>query len=488
MSVTAGASGSIASDSQLGILLPASRPKRRPNVFGRRWSLLLAVTDITMFLIAAIAAIEIVKHGDFRPVPSDPVVIATLAYAAFWLLIFERLGLYRRTVAMTIKDELYSISAALALGAVPQMLLYSLVPAVSSSRMILFLSMLFAVMTVGGSRAALFALRAYLSDQFPQRVAVVGDASRVESVLHSLNFGSNTRVLALTESDVEATLEGVTFENGARLNQVPWLRQAAAWGCDSILLTEILPPSILPLLLEMAARERITLAFAPPRICAHAYDYTLRTDGHQALIIPFQLRACRPVARVWKRTMDLSVASLAMIVALPIMAVAALAILVESGRPIFFTQERVGLDGRVFNLLKFRSMRVDAESKTGPVWAKANDPRKTRLGKLLRRMSIDELPQLLNVLRGEMSLVGPRPERPVFVKEFRKLLPRYDERHLVRPGITGWSQVHMKRVLAVSDAAEKLDHDLYYVENWSVFMDVSLIVKTAFEVLFHKAA
>jgi lipopolysaccharide/colanic/teichoic acid biosynthesis glycosyltransferase len=133
-------------------------------------------------------------------------------------------------------------------------------------------------------------------------------------------------------------------------------------------------------------------------------------------------------------------------------------------------------------------MRVNAEAATGPVWATAGDPRKTRLGSFMRRVSIDELPQVFNVLRGEMSLVGPRPERPVFVDEFRRRLPRYDERHLVRPGITGWSQVHMKRVLTVNDVSQKLSHDLFYVENWSYFMDVSVIVKTAAEFLFHRAA
>jgi exopolysaccharide biosynthesis polyprenyl glycosylphosphotransferase len=186
--------------------------------------------------------------------------------------------------------------------------------------------------------------------------------------------------------------------------------------------------------------------------------------------------------------LDIAVASAALIVVSPIMLLAACAIAIDSGRPIFFEQQRVGRNGRIFKVLKFRTMRANAEATTGPVWASAHDPRKTRLGSFLRRTSIDELPQIFNVLRGEMSLVGPRPERPVFVEEFRQQLPRYDERHLVRPGITGWSQVHMKRVLAVSDVAEKLSHDLFYIENWSFFMDVSIIVKTGAEFLFHRAA
>jgi exopolysaccharide biosynthesis polyprenyl glycosylphosphotransferase len=353
---------------------------------------------------------------------------------------------------------------------------------------VLLLSVAIAWVTVGASRALLHATRDRLSERFPARVAVVGDPQRLELALASLNFPASTRVLPLHEADVEATLQSFDLTHDRDLNRVQWLRQARAWGADTILLTELLPPAVLPLLLEAAARDRISLAFAPPRLCAHAYEYTLRTDGHQALIVPFRLSACRPLAQVTKRTLDVAVAGLALVVAAPVMLLAAAAIMIESGRPVFFRQERVGRDGAIFNVLKFRTMRVNAEAATGPVWATKSDPRKTRLGSFLRRTSIDELPQIFNVLRGEMSLVGPRPERPGFVEAFRRQLPRYDERHLVRPGITGWSQVHMKRVLAVSDVSEKLSHDLFYVENWSLFMDVSIIVKTGVEFLFHRAA
>jgi exopolysaccharide biosynthesis polyprenyl glycosylphosphotransferase len=441
-----------------------------------------------MFLVAALAATEIIKAGSYTPAPSDSIVVSTLIYAAFWLIIFERLGLYRHSFATSVKDEIYYTAAALALGALPQFMLFTFVPAVSSSRSVLLLSVAIASITVGVSRALLHASRARLSERFPPRIAVVGHPSRLDAALVSLDFSPTTRVLALIEPDVEATLQSFDLTHDRDLNRVPWLRQARAWGADTILMTEILPPAFLPMLLETTARDRIKLAFAPPRLCAHAYEYTLRTDGHQALIVPFRLSACRPIAQVTKRALDLIVASVALVLAAPVMILAAIAIAIESGRPIFFTQQRVGRNGRLFDVLKFRTMRVDAEGVSGPVWASARDPRKTRLGCFLRRASIDELPQIINVLRGEMSLVGPRPERPVFVEEFRRQLPRYDERHLVRPGITGWSQIHMKRVLAVSDVSEKLSHDLFYVENWSFFMDVSVIVKTAAEVLFHRAA
>jgi exopolysaccharide biosynthesis polyprenyl glycosylphosphotransferase len=470
------------------LTLAAAPPKRRLNFYDRRWVALLVVTDVCMFLVAALAASELVKHGQYSPTPSDSIAVSTTIYAAFWLLMFERLGLYRRSFASSVRDEIYSTAAALALGALPQFLLFTLVPSVSSSRSILLLSVAIASITVGASRALLHVTRAHLAACFPSRIAVVGHPSRLNAALASLNFSSATRVLPLVAEDVESTLASFDLTNDRDLNRVPWLRQARAWGADTILLTEILPPHILPVLLESTARDRIALAFAPPRLCAHAYNYTLRTDGHQALIVPFRLSACRPIAQFSKRALDVIVALAALVIAGPVMLLAALAIAIDSGTPILFKQERVGRNGVPFNVFKFRTMRVNAEAATGPVWASKSDPRKTRLGSFLRRASIDELPQIFNVLRGEMSLVGPRPERPVFVGEFRRRLPRYDERHLVRPGITGWSQVHMKRALTVNDVSEKLSHDLFYIENWSFFMDVSIIVKTAAEFLFHRAA
>jgi exopolysaccharide biosynthesis polyprenyl glycosylphosphotransferase len=461
--------------------LTITPPKRRLKVFGTRWAALLLLSDLCMFGIAALIASRIIKGWAYVPAPSDSIFLSTLVYGAFWLVIFERLGLYRRSFAASLKDEIYAVWAALALGVVPLFFLFTVVPSVSSSRSVLLLSMTIAALSVGASRVALRAARTNARERNPERIAVIGQAQRLEAVLDSLNLPAATRVLRLVVNDIETTLD-------AQLGEIGWLRQARAWGAETILLTEVLPPAMLPALLEAAARDRIELAFAPPRLRAHAYNYGLRTDGQQALIVPFRLHACRPMARLTKRALDLTVASVALVLAGPVMLVAALAISLSSDGPVFFRQTRTGYRGRPFDVLKFRTMRVDAEAGSGPVWATARDPRKTRLGTFLRRTSIDELPQIFNVLRGEMSLVGPRPERPVFVEAFRAQLPRYDERHLVRPGISGWSQVYMKRVLAVGDVSEKLAHDLFYLENWTFFMDISVIVKTGFEFLFHRAA
>jgi exopolysaccharide biosynthesis polyprenyl glycosylphosphotransferase len=177
-----------------------------------------------------------------------------------------------------------------------------------------------------------------------------------------------------------------------------------------------------------------------------------------------------------KRGMDLALGAGALTVLSPVLPLIAVAIWLEDGGPVFFRQERMGLDGRRFEILKFRSMRVDAESTTGPVWAIKDDPRRTVIGGFLRRWSLDELPQLWNVLRGDMSLVGPRPERPSFVREFKHKVPQYMVRHRVKAGITGWAQVHGWR--GNTSIRKRLEYDLYYIENWSLALDIKILWMT----------
>jgi lipopolysaccharide/colanic/teichoic acid biosynthesis glycosyltransferase len=171
------------------------------------------------------------------------------------------------------------------------------------------------------------------------------------------------------------------------------------------------------------------------------------------------------------------------LLALPVMAGAALCIRLEDGGPVLYRQQRVGKNGRLFFVLKFRSMHSDAERDGEPRWASTGDPRVTRTGAWLRRLRIDELPQLFNVLVGDMSLVGPRPERPYFVARLAEEIPYYDARHSVKPGITGLAQVRHPYGASVADAAGKLEYDLYYVKNNSLFLDLLLLVETVHVVL-----
>lgn len=189
---------------------------------------------------------------------------------------------------------------------------------------------------------------------------------------------------------------------------------------------------------------------------------------------------------ILKRALDILASLALLILTLPTMLLVALAICIDSPGPIFYRQERIGRHGATFNIYKFRTMRADAESSGVPQWALTRDPRITRIGSILRLLRIDELPQVLNVLRGDMSFVGPRPERPFFVQSLSRDIPFYAERHRVRPGITGWAQINYPYGASVEDAKAKLSYDLYYIKNYSLLFDLLIILSTAQAVLFDK--
>ena len=180
--------------------------------------------------------------------------------------------------------------------------------------------------------------------------------------------------------------------------------------------------------------------------------------------------------------------SVLLVLLAPLLALVAIAIKLESAGPIIYRQLRVGLNGRTFEILKFRSMTTDAEANSGPVWAKQDDPRITRVGRFLRRTRLDELPQFFNVLSGQMSFVGPRPERPHFVRTLSEDIPLYELRHAVRPGITGWAQVCCDYGASVEEAKEKLEYDLFYIKNFCLSLDLLILFKTIKIVVFGRGA
>ena len=187
-----------------------------------------------------------------------------------------------------------------------------------------------------------------------------------------------------------------------------------------------------------------------------------------------------------KRGIDAVIAAVALLVVSPLLLLIALAVKVSSRGPVFYHQQRVGAHGRVFTIHKFRSMQTNAEAATGAVWATKNDSRVTRIGRFLRRSRLDELPQIWNILKGEMSLVGPRPERPEFVRDLTEQIPFYRERHVLRPGLTGWAQVRYTYGANVEDALEKLQYDLYYIKNISLALDLFIIFATAKAVILRR--
>ncbi len=194
------------------------------------------------------------------------------------------------------------------------------------------------------------------------------------------------------------------------------------------------------------------------------------------------------VTNALKRTLDVAVSLSLLVLTLPVMLVTALAIKLDSPGPVLYRQQRLGLHDKPFTLCKFRSMRVDAEAGGDPRWAQQQDPRVTRVGRLIRAMRIDELPQLINVLAGEMSMIGPRPERPHFVEQLTRVIPLYRQRAYVKPGITGWAQVNYPYGASVEDAREKLSYDLYYVKNRSLLLDLLILMATVRVILFREGA
>jgi len=186
----------------------------------------------------------------------------------------------------------------------------------------------------------------------------------------------------------------------------------------------------------------------------------------------------------FKRVFDVAVASVILLLTLPLWLLIALAIKIEDGGPIFYIQERVGKNKKIFKLIKFRSMVKEAE-KEGPKWAEIEDKRVTKVGKFLRRFHLDEIPQMMNVIRGDISLVGPRPERPEFVEKLEKEIPYYNLRHIIKPGFTGWAQIKFRYARSVMDSLEKFQYDLYYIKNRSLFLDLKILLKT-FQLFFKK--
>jgi sugar transferase (PEP-CTERM system associated) len=308
---------------------------------------------------------------------------------------------------------------------------------------------------------------------FARRVVIVGsapNASRTEEAVRGLRRGS-------------FLVAGITPATAAAELSPPALRQQRIWGVvvtsearGSVPVAELLRSKRagVRIFSDVEFREqqlrRIDLDHLEP-------DWMLFADG----------LACSRLEMAARRVGDILVSLLLMIATLPVMGLTALLIRLDSPGPVLYRQERVGLHGRVFTLLKFRSMRQDAEAR-GPAWAQQQDPRVTRVGAFIRRTRIDELPQLINVLKGEMGFVGPRPERPHFVDQLAEVIPFYRDRACVKPGITGWAQVNYPYGASIEDARQKLSYDLYYVKHRNLFLDVLILFATVRVILFQEGA
>jgi exopolysaccharide biosynthesis polyprenyl glycosylphosphotransferase len=417
--------------------------------------------DVVFITLAAAVA----NRVHVLPVP----VLAATALASLSLLAIA--GTYRRSFSGSMRDEWYAIGAALAIVTVPLLLLTFVVPVLWYSRTAIAAFAGIAFIGIAATRTVAHRSRV------PRRLAIIGVPERIDLAMLHLRPRRDDSLLRLPVANIESTF---TTEQSSP----PWLQGALAWGATRIIVTEALPPDQLLNLMNAAARHGATIAIAPPRLRSHAYKMQLEREGGLSLLYVRPLPIMTPAAQIYKRAFDLVLTIPAIVLLLPIFILCAIAVRLETPGPVIFRQARVGKNGKSFDILKFRSLPTDAESQTGPVWASSAIVPPTRVGAFLRRTSMDELPQFFNVLRGEMSLVGPRPERAHFIERFRHL-PRYDDRLLVAPGITGWSQIGMSRVLTTDKIGLRLEGDLFYLEEWSPLLDAQILVKTAFEFLFH---
>lgn len=425
----------------------------------------LVLIDLVSLTLAALVA------GHANRIPAAALSAAVIVA----ILILATSGSYRRSLGGSMRDEWYAVGAALVIVAAPLVVLTFCVPSLWYSRPAVVEFAGIAFIGIAATRTIVH------RNPEPRRLAVIGIPDAIDLALMHLRPRLEDALLRVPVADVDLSLRDE--------HAVPsWLHGAIAWGASRVIVTEELPPASVLRLMEIAAPHNLDIAIASTRLLQQAYQIQVEREGDLTLLYPLPLPICTPVARFYKRALDLVLTIPAVVALVPVFAICALAIKLDSPGPVIYRQIRVGKNGDPFEMLKFRSMAVDAELQTGPVFANPALPRATRVGRFLRRTSIDELPQLFNVLRGEMSLIGPRPERPYFVERFRRELPRYDERLLVSPGITGWSQISMSRILAPDDVALKLQGDLFYLSEWSPLLDAQIIVKTAFEFLFQRVA
>ena len=423
--------------------------------------------------------------------PLLPYLYLLAPIVVVWAVAFRAFDLYRPRRLGSHLSEWVDVAKASSLGSLVLVAIMEFFfRSFEFSRLVIVYFWVLSIVTVSFSRAVFReALRVARRRGYNLRYAVVvGSGELAETVIDRVRLRPGIGLYVLGGvgggGDVGVHVRGVVGDDKEGLGpQTKWLGGYAdlravldAETVDHVILA--LPHedvARLPMLLNEIGDDPVTIHVVPDII----RFASLRGGVEEFEGVPFIHLRESPLYgwnQLFKRGFDLVFGGLTLILAAPLMAAIAVAIRLISPGPIFYRQERMGLDGQRFRMLKFRTMPVDAEARSGPVWAQPGDPRRTRLGSLLRRFSLDELPQLLNVLRGEMSLVGPRPERPVFVEEFRRKIPGYMLRHKVKAGITGWAQVNGWR--GNTSLERRIEYDLHYIERWSLGFDLKILLLT----------
>jgi Undecaprenyl-phosphate glucose phosphotransferase len=460
----------------------------------RRIAVLLAVSDVGATLAALAAAYFLRFRAEIVPITKG-IPDASSYYRLFplvavlWPVVYYFYGLYQVRRNRSRVEEGLSVLVATGLATVLLAGLATFYRGFSYSRLVLLFFFALDVLFVFAGRTA---IRRYLEEAWRHGVGV----------RHVLVVGAGRLGRAVVDKFLEhpeAGLRAVGFvddapaKRGTSHRGLPVLGTTAEVarivderGVDTVFLA-------LPLDAHrtmLAVLQEVGRTVADVRVVPDLLQYiTFRAGVEDLDGLPVVHLTQVPLTgwmSLVKRALDLAISAAALAALAPLYALIAAAIRLSDGGPVLYRQRRMGLDGRPFDILKFRSMVVGAEEESGPTWASPNDQRRTRVGAFLRNWSLDELPQFANVLRGEMSLVGPRPERPEFVREFKEKFPQYMLRHRVRAGITGWAQVHGWR--GNTSLSKRVEYDLYYIENWSLALDIKILWMTLRHGLRHRNA
>ncbi|WP_223247695.1 TIGR03013 family XrtA/PEP-CTERM system glycosyltransferase [Sulfuriferula multivorans] len=442
----------------------------------------LAVMVASIYLGISVRFIE--NSGDL-PASLGPIFPKASSFALVMMLIMTVFGMYSGEWMAGARAVAVRMIASFAMGFVVMSLLFYLFPDMLLGRGAFLFSLLFALIGITLTRIA-FVKWSNL-DTFKKRVLVLGSGSRAAKVDQLIKSMSSARSLQIVGylplqgnhhyveharvlHDTTSLGEIVTKYNIHEIVIAVRDRRDGGLPVSELLECKLRGINVIELS-SFFERENGQLQLESLNA-----SWIILSEG-------FKQGLARDTI---KRIFDLVVSLVIMLISLPAMALTALAIYLESGGPVLYRQERVGQHGKPFTILKFRSMRPDAEQDGKPRWANKDDDRTTRTGRFIRRVRLDELPQLFNVFMGHMSFVGPRPERPYFVDELTRQIPYYNSRHTVKPGITGWAQVCYAYGASVEDAVEKLQYDLYYVKNHTLFLDMMVLFQTVQVVLWGK--
>jgi exopolysaccharide biosynthesis polyprenyl glycosylphosphotransferase len=453
-----------------------------------------AALDFLAVIVGVVIAYQYRFHIDRIPIPGTeppsfgPYVAAAPVTAALFVVVFAFSGVYRIRRGRPLIDELFAIIGAAAVAATMTLALMSLYRGFSYSRLLLLYAVLVALILIGLGRIV---LRQILTVQQRRgvgtdRVIVVGTGAGSELLLQRMTMFPEYGYTVCGVLD-DRLPTGTTFAGSTVLGPVSQLpQQVRDQKADQVFLA-LAGASHDEMLHLIKTCDDLQVDF---RMLPDVFEIiTTRVSADVVDGIPLvgvRRSQVQGLGLLTKRAFDLVVSLLLLLLLSPLWLLLGIAIKLSSPGPILYRQERVGQGGVIFTLLKFRSMVADAEAETGPVFASRDDARRTPVGRFMRRFSLDELPQLLNIVRGDMSLVGPRPERPFFVERFGAEIPRYLERHQVRPGVTGWAQVNDLR--GSTSIADRTIYDIYYIENWSLSFDLKILLLTFGRVFLHRHA